>query len=76
MKPFILFHRLPLDPFMGSVYDLAEAETFPSVTSSTITQVKVDKENGYELKQNSETLGWISPMEKIRRKRIPPRQAQ
>ena len=47
-----------LDPFMGSVYDLAEAETFPSVTSSTITQVKVDKENGYELKQNSETLGW------------------
>ena len=43
---------------MGSVYDLAEAETFPSVTSSTITQVKVDKENGYELKQNSETLGW------------------
>ena len=31
-----------LDPFMGSVYDLAEAETFPSVTSSTITQVKVE----------------------------------
>lgn len=47
-----------VDPFMNSVYDFAEAETFPSITSSTITDVKVEKENGYELSQDSKTLGW------------------
>lgn len=47
-----------IDPFMGSVYSFAQAETFPAVTSSTITDVKVEKENGYELSRDSETLGW------------------
>lgn len=47
-----------IDPFMNSVYDFAEADTFPAVTSSTITEVKVEKENGYELSQDSATLGW------------------
>ena len=43
---------------MESVYHFAESETFPSVTSSTITDVKVEKENGYELTQDSATLAW------------------
>lgn len=47
-----------IDPFMGSVYSFAQTETFPAVTSSTITDVKVEKENGYELSRDSETLGW------------------
>ena len=47
-----------IDPFMDSVYDFAQAETFPAVTSSTITDVQVEKENGYELSRDSETLGW------------------
>lgn len=47
-----------IDPFMESVYNFAETETFPSVTSSTITDVKVEKENGYELSQDSATLAW------------------
>lgn len=47
-----------IDPFMESVYHFAESETFPSVTSSTITDVKVEKENGYELTQDSATLAW------------------
>ena len=47
-----------IDPFMGSVYSFAQTETFPAVTSSTITDVKVEKENGYELSRDSETLSW------------------
>lgn len=47
-----------IDPFMNSVYDFAEADTFPAITSSTITEVKVEKEDGYELSQDSATLGW------------------
>lgn len=47
-----------IDPFMNSVYDFAEGDTFPAITSSTITEVKVEKEDGYELSQDSATLGW------------------
>lgn len=47
-----------IDPFMNSIYDFAEGDTFPSITSSTITEVKVEKEDGYELSQDSATLGW------------------
>lgn len=43
---------------MGTLYDFAESGTFPSVTSSTITEVKVDKEDGYELTQDPDNLFW------------------
>lgn len=47
-----------VEPFMGTLYDFAESGTFPSVTSSTITEVKVDKEDGYELTQDPDNLFW------------------
>lgn len=47
-----------VEPFMGTLYDFAQSGTFPSVTSSTITDVKVDKEDGYELSQDQENLFW------------------
>ena len=43
---------------MGTLYDFAESGTFPSVTSATITDVKVDKENGYEITQDADNLFW------------------
>jgi len=47
-----------IEPFMGTLYDFAESGTFPSVTSATITDVKVDKENSYELTQDADNLFW------------------
>ena len=47
-----------IEPFMGTLYDFAESGTFPSVTSATITDVKVDKENSYELTQDTDNLFW------------------
>lgn len=48
-----------LDPFMSSIYDnMAESETFPSVTTATISEVKVDKEDGYELTEDPKDLFW------------------
>ena len=47
-----------LEPFMGGLYDFAESGTFPSVTSATITDIKVDKEEGYELTQDADNLFW------------------
>lgn len=47
-----------IEPFMGTLYDFAESGTFPSVTSATITDVKVDKENGYEITQDADNLFW------------------
>ena len=47
-----------LSPFMSSLYDMAESETFPSVTTATITDVKVEKEDGYELTEDPDDLFW------------------
>lgn len=47
-----------IEPFMGTLCDFAESGTFPSVTSATITDVKVDKENSYELTQDADNLFW------------------
>lgn len=47
-----------IEPFIGTLYDFAESGTFPSVTSATITDVKVDKENSYELTQDADNLFW------------------
>ena len=47
-----------IEPFMGTLYDFAESGTFPSVTSATITDVKVGKENGYEITQDADNLFW------------------
>lgn len=57
-KNIYLVPASSIDPFMSTVYDFADADTFPSVTSSTITDVKVEKEDGYELSQDSATLSW------------------
>ena len=55
---FIWYPAASIEPFMGTLYDFAESGTFPSVTSATITDVKVDKENGYELTQDTDNLFW------------------
>ena len=57
-KKVYLVDSSAVEPFMGTLYDFAESGTFPSVTSSTITEVKVDKEDGYELTQDSDNLFW------------------
>ena len=57
-KNVFLVSSTSLEPFMGGLYDFAESGTFPSVTSATITDVKVDKEEGYELTQDADNLFW------------------
>lgn len=57
-KNVYLVSSTSIEPFMGTLYDFAESGTFPSVTSATITDVKVDKENGYELTQDKDNLFW------------------
>ena len=57
-KNVFLVSSTSLEPFMGGLYDFAESGTFPSVTSATITDVKVDKEDGYELTQDADNLFW------------------
>ena len=57
-KKVYLVSSSSIEPFMGTLYDFAESGTFPSVTSATITDVKVDKENGYELTQDTDNLFW------------------
>lgn len=57
-KNVYLVSSTSLEPFMGGLYDFAESGTFPSVTSATITDIKVDKEEGYELTQDADNLFW------------------
>lgn len=57
-KNVYLVFSSSIEPFMGTLYDFAESGTFPSVTSATITDVKVDKENSYELTQDADNLFW------------------
>lgn len=57
-KNVYLVSSTSIEPFMGTLYDFAESGTFPSVTSATITDVKVDKENSYELTQDADNLFW------------------
>lgn len=47
-----------LTPFMGNAYSFAEAEAFPTVTAASIKEVQVDKENGYRLSQDKDSLYW------------------
>lgn len=47
-----------LDPFMGTEYEFAQVEAFPAVTSASITEVKVKKEESYDISQNKENLYW------------------
>ena len=57
-KNVYLVSSTSLEPFMGTLYDFAKSGTFPEVTSATITDVKVDKEEGYELSQDADNLFW------------------
>ena len=57
-KNVYLVSSSSIEHFMGTLYDFAESGTFPSVTSATITDVKVDKENGYEITQDADNLFW------------------
>ena len=47
-----------IEPFMGDLYDFAESGTFPSITTATITDVKVDKDDAYELTEDEDSLFW------------------
>lgn len=58
-KSVYLVSSTSIEPFMGTLYDFAESGTFPSVTSATITDVKVDKEDGYELTEDPDSLFWM-----------------
>ena len=57
-KDIYLVSAVSLDPFMGTAYEFAEVENFPAVTSATIKDVKVEKENGYQLSQDDDSLYW------------------
>ena len=57
-KNVYLVSAVSLDPFMGTSYEFAQAESFPAVTSATIKDVKVEKENGYQLSQDDDSLYW------------------
>ena len=57
-KNVYLVSSTSIEPFMGTLYDFAESGTFPSVTAATVTDVKVDKEDGYELTQDADDLFW------------------
>ena len=57
-KDIYLVSAVSLEPFMGTSYEFAQAESFPAVTSATIKDVKVEKENGYQLSQDSDSLYW------------------
>ena len=57
-KDIYLVSAVSLEPFMGTAYEFAQAESFPALTSATIKDVKVEKENGYKLSQDSDSLYW------------------
>ena len=57
-KNVYLVSAVSLEPFMGTSYEFAQAESFPAVTSATIKDVKVEKENGYQLSQDDDSLYW------------------
>ena len=57
-KDIYLVSAVSLEPFMGTSYEFAQAESFPAVTSATIKDVKVEKENGYQLSQDDDSLYW------------------
>lgn len=57
-KDIYLVSAVSLEPFMGTAYEFAQAESFPAVTSATIKDVKVEKESGYQLSQDSDSLYW------------------
>ena len=42
-KDIYLVSAVSLEPFMGTSYEFAQAESFPAVTSATIKDVKVEK---------------------------------
>ena len=64
-KNVYLVSSSSIEPFMGTLYDFAESGTFPSVTSATITDVKVDKENSYELTQDADNLFWNAMLNSV-----------
>ena len=47
-----------IEPFMGDLYDFAQSGTFPSITTATITDVNVDKDDAYELTEDEDSLFW------------------
>ena len=57
-KNVYLVDSSAIEPFMGTLYDFAQSGSFPAVTSSTITDVRVEKEDGYELSQDPDSLFW------------------
>ena len=57
-KNVYLVDSSAIEPCMGTLYDFAQSGSFPAVTSSTITDVRVEKEDGYELSQDPDSLFW------------------
>lgn len=56
-----------ISPFMNSLYDYAEMQTFPAVNTSTVSRINVEqKETGYEAVKEEDTGFWnIESDEKI-----------
>ena len=48
-----------VEPFMKELYDYAQADTFPTIDSSTISRISVDESgSSYELVKNDQTGTW------------------
>lgn len=47
-----------LDPFMNSLYDYAQMEDFPAVTSSGVYGVQVEEDSSYKLEKDEDTGFW------------------
>ena len=48
-----------LEPFTKTLYDYAQMEDFPAISSTdTITKISVDGDNSYELKKDADTSVW------------------
>lgn len=48
-----------VEPFMKELYDYAQADTFPTIDSSTISRISVDEsDSSYELVKNDQTGTW------------------
>ncbi len=59
-KTVYLVANASLTPFMNSLYDYAEAGTFPEISSENVKEVQVEGETSYSLSQDGNGFWYIS----------------
>ena len=58
-KQFYLVDSSCVEPFTKTLYDYAQMEDFPAISSTdTITKISVDGDSSYELKKDADTSVW------------------